>query len=335
MNRLFVGRAATAIYLVLKTNCNNREVILPANICYAAVYPVIYSGNRPVFVDIDLETGNANLEAIKKRVSEKTGAIIFPYMYGNISKDILELKDFCKERRIILIEDCASAMGANIDGVPVGNFGDYAIFSTGHAKIVDLGNGGILTSPKDLNEIIVENEKLPLYDNFLAEKSEEFSKEYRRLRNLNDTDALKTFFAKDYHEQFIYKIDDDFQKKIESATDNLTKEVKNRLNNAELFKKMLKISPDFQIFEFADGSAPWRFNILFKSLEQRNNLVRELLTHGLFVSDWYPCIGKIFSEESFPNAERMESEILNFSLTEDENYIRTICDIINENTRDI
>ena len=52
-NNLFVGRAATAIYLVLNTLIKNKEVILPSNICYAAVYPVIYSGNKPIFVDVN------------------------------------------------------------------------------------------------------------------------------------------------------------------------------------------------------------------------------------------------------------------------------------------
>ena len=66
-NSLFVGRAATAIYLILKTLMEEKEVILPSNICYAAVYPIIYSNNVPVFVDVDKRTGNALFKKMIKQ----------------------------------------------------------------------------------------------------------------------------------------------------------------------------------------------------------------------------------------------------------------------------
>ena len=69
-NSLFVGRAATAIYLVLNTLMKDKEVIVPSNICYAAVYPIIYSKNMPVFVDIDKKTGNSTYEEIIKKVTK-------------------------------------------------------------------------------------------------------------------------------------------------------------------------------------------------------------------------------------------------------------------------
>ena len=70
-NTLFVGRAATAIYLILDTLMKEKEVILPANICYAAAYPIIYSGNIPIFVDVDAKTGNSTYKEIIKKVNER------------------------------------------------------------------------------------------------------------------------------------------------------------------------------------------------------------------------------------------------------------------------
>ena len=53
-NHLITGRGATAIYLALQNEgMKDRDVIIPGNICYAAVYPIISSGNDVVFCDVD------------------------------------------------------------------------------------------------------------------------------------------------------------------------------------------------------------------------------------------------------------------------------------------
>ena len=92
-NTTITGRASTAIYAILKvSNISNMNVLLPANICYAAVYPVILSGNKPMFVDIN-DDGNLTLEIIKNCKNDFAAAII-PHMYGNICLEIEEISNF-------------------------------------------------------------------------------------------------------------------------------------------------------------------------------------------------------------------------------------------------
>ena len=213
-NIFFVGRASTAIYLILKTKFKDKEVILPSNICYSVVYSIIYSGNIPVFVDVEKKTGNTSLKKIHEKINKSTAAIIFPYMYGNLSKNIFRLKKYCQSHNIILIEDCASTMFTNKN--KVGLIGDFSIFSTGHAKVVDVGNGGIIITDNKIDDIKREYNNLPFYNNIIKQKIEDFSKEYRFLRNENNEENINKFFLSDYKELFLYKINKETIQKMKS-----------------------------------------------------------------------------------------------------------------------
>lgn len=329
-NSLFVGRAATAIYLILHTLMKEKEVILPSNICYAAVYPIIYSGNVPVFVDIDKNTGNAPFEKILEKINSNTGAIIFPYMYGNVAKDILKLKEYCQSNGIVLIEDCASVMNAKVENKNVGTIGDYAVFSTGHAKIIDVGNGGILLTDKNIDSIIEEYNKLDLYNDKIGCQLNEFSKQYRILRNEENDKKIKEFFNKNYRNLFLYKIDQTVIDKMKKELENEKNIKEERTKKYKMFKNSLHKSDLYELLEFEEGSTPWRFTMLIKNKTYKKELIQIVLENKLFVSDWYPCIGKSFSDDIYPNSDNMEKEILNFSLTDDEENILKICEIIND-----
>lgn len=329
-NYLYVGRAATAIYLILRENLKDSEVILPANICYAAVYPIIYSGNIPVFSDVDINTGNATYESIIEKVTSKTKAIIYPYMYGNTNCDILKIKNYCNKNEILLIEDCASVMGAKVDNKLAGTIGDYAIFSTGHAKIVDVGNGGVLVTDNNINELKNLYKKLPFYDKTIDDKLTEFSKEYRKLRNTGDLNQQKEFFKKDYKDLFLYQISDKIENQMIDKIKEACKILSNREEKYNLFLNELTGNNEYYILKYSDGSTPWRFTIITNDPQKRRKLINILLEEKLFVSDWYPNIGKIFTNESFPNSDYMEDRILNFSLEDDSENIKKICKKINK-----
>ena len=329
-NHLYVGRGATAIYLVLKQKLCNKEVILPANICYAAVYPVLYSQNIPVFIDIDINTGNMKYEDIIKRITPNTGAIIYPYMYGNVDLNILRLKEYCKVHNIILIEDCASAMGATINGAPVGSIGDYSIFSTGHAKILDVGNGGLLLADEPIDNINDMYYNLNLYNEDISNSIDSFSKTYRVLRNENNLEKQIEFFKKDYEELFIYKIDENIVSNIKDKMEELPAIINNRKEKYNMFLNMINKSEHFKVLELNDESVPWRFSLIINDVIKRRELIKKILEANLFISDWYPNIGKIFTDDIFPNADYMEERIVNFSLLDSDEDIEKICNMINE-----
>ncbi len=329
-NHLYVGRGSTAIYLILKTNMNKKEVILPANICYAAIYPVIYSDNIPVFVDINKKTNNMDFDEIIKRITPNTGAIIYPYMYGNVDCDILKIKEYCNDHDILLIEDCASAMGANINGIPVGSIGDYSVFSTGHAKIVDVGNGGLILSDKSLLPIEEIYNSLNLFNEEIENKIQSFSKTYRVLRNEDDLDGQKKFFSKDYKELFIYKINDNLIRNIKDGIKQLPNIIDDRNDKYNLFVKSLNKSNHFEIMQLGEGSVAWRFSIIVYDVLERKELIDKILNNNLFISDWYPNLGKIFSNDNYPNADYIEKRVLNLSIMDLNENIIKVCNIIND-----
>ena len=87
-NYMCVSRAATGLYLIFQQeNICNKKVLYPANICYAAIYPSVYTNNLPVFCDVDYFTGNVTYDVVKKYI-DKVDVMVLPRMYGNpISAD--------------------------------------------------------------------------------------------------------------------------------------------------------------------------------------------------------------------------------------------------------
>ena len=102
---IVVGRAASAIYLVLsELSKKDKFVIVPANICYAAIFPILSAGLKPLFCDIDKYSGNVTVESIRNVINEENiVAAIIPHMYGNPVKDIIEIKVAFRD---IEIENC-------------------------------------------------------------------------------------------------------------------------------------------------------------------------------------------------------------------------------------
>ena len=89
----------------------NDEVLIPA-ICWStSLWPIIQSGLKPVFVDIDKDTLNICSKDLKKKISIKTKALMLVHVLGN-SADMTEILSICKKNNLILIEDTCEALGS-------------------------------------------------------------------------------------------------------------------------------------------------------------------------------------------------------------------------------
>ena len=84
------------------------------------------------------------LKILKKKITEKTKAIVVVHLYG-FACDFGELIPICKKKKIKIIEDCAQSLGAEIDNKKTGTLGDFACYSF-HAQknITTLGEGGMI-----------------------------------------------------------------------------------------------------------------------------------------------------------------------------------------------
>ena len=127
---------------------NGDEIIVPAQTHTATAHAVEYTGAKAVFADVDKLTGNILLESIKKNYSKKTKGLIVVHMAG-YPCDLKEIIKFCKKKRLILLEDCAHAVGTKYNKKHVGNYGLSGSFSFYPTKQITTGEGGmVITNDK-------------------------------------------------------------------------------------------------------------------------------------------------------------------------------------------
>jgi perosamine synthetase len=111
----------------------------------ATAEAVSHCGATPVFVDANEDDYCINTELIKKAITKKTKAIIPVHLYGHPA-DMDEILKISLENNIDIIEDCAQAHFASIQGKKVGNFGNIGTFSFFPNKIITSGEGGLVIS---------------------------------------------------------------------------------------------------------------------------------------------------------------------------------------------
>ena len=110
----------------------------------AAVAAIRSLGAQPVFADIDPHTLTIAPDDAARRVSPRTRAVVATHLFG-IPADVSRLTQLLNRLDIPVVEDCAQALGAMLDGRPVGTLGTAAVFSFGPGKPVDAGEGGLVS----------------------------------------------------------------------------------------------------------------------------------------------------------------------------------------------
>jgi perosamine synthetase len=128
------------------------EVIVPNFTIISCANAVLYTGARPVFVDVEPDTWCIDPEKIREKITPKTRAIMPVHMFGHPC-DMDAIEKIAEENNLYVIEDAAQAHGAEYKGKKVGGFGDISCFSFYANKIVTTGEGGmVLTNNSDVAE---------------------------------------------------------------------------------------------------------------------------------------------------------------------------------------
>jgi len=131
------------------------EVITTACGFPTTLNPILQNNLVPVFVDIELETYNIQVEQIENAISEKTKAIIIPHTLGNPA-DLGSITKLVKRNNLWFIEDNCDALGSRYRGKYTGSFGDISTCSFYPAHHITMGEGGaVLTSDPLLKKIIM------------------------------------------------------------------------------------------------------------------------------------------------------------------------------------
>ena len=98
-------------------------------------------GATPVFCDIDLDSYHMSLDSIKRMYSDKTKAIVYVHLFGNMT-DTSAIQEFCKDKGILFIEDAAQSFGSSLNNVKAGTIGDCSVYSFNSNKVIAGINGG-------------------------------------------------------------------------------------------------------------------------------------------------------------------------------------------------
>lgn len=119
------------------------EVITTAMTAEPTNTTILQIGARPVFADVEADTGNLSPIAVERAITPATRAICVVH-YAGYPADMTALRNIADHHDIALIEDCAHALGAQTAGCPVGTIGDAAIFSFQAIKHMTSVDGGML-----------------------------------------------------------------------------------------------------------------------------------------------------------------------------------------------
>lgn len=120
------------------------EVLIPALCWSTSLWPIIQSGLKPVFVDVDIGNLNIDLNDMERKISKKTKAIMLVHVLGNCPNMELLIK-LKKKYNLILIEDTCESLGTKFKRKFLGTFGEFSTYSFYTSHQISSGEGGMIS----------------------------------------------------------------------------------------------------------------------------------------------------------------------------------------------
>lgn len=151
-----VSSCTSGLHIVLKALGiePNDEVITSPMSFIATSNAIIYNGAKPVFVDVEKDTGNIDVNKIEEKINRKTKAIIPVHLYGQMC-DMKKINQIAKKYNIFVIEDSAHCIEGERDYIKPGQLSDAAVFSFYATKNITSGEGGaIITNNSELDSLL-------------------------------------------------------------------------------------------------------------------------------------------------------------------------------------
>jgi len=336
------GRGTTAIYLALRAigRCTNGKrmsnIILPNLLCPSPADAVLYSNMKPLFCDINLHDYNMNIESLENVINRDTKAILAVHIFGHPC-DMDEIIEIAEKRNLYVIEDCAQAIGGKYKCRKIGTMGDFVILSFGAKKIIDAGDGGALLTDSAKFARIIEDElkKLPPKPpniDMMFNKYRKLFYKYIELNNQEEKRAKLLELSYSFKKMYIYKFDSNYANKICEELGKLQENTKKRVQNALLYRKMLR-HKDIIHPQFKQGGTCYRYSILIKRKNVKA-ITEAIRKKGYDASNLYrQPLHEIYSnqkDQNFKNSTYVSKHIINLwvdpSITKE--YINEVCNII-------
>ena len=147
----------------------NDECLIPALCWSTSLWPIIQSGLKPKFVDVNVETLNVDLEDLKRKIS-KTKAVLAVHILGN-STNMRELMHIVKKNKLILIEDTCESLGSKFKNKSLGTFGRFGTYSFYPSHQITSGEGGMIVCNDKKDYEIIHSLRAHGWDRGLNKKN--------------------------------------------------------------------------------------------------------------------------------------------------------------------
>ncbi len=255
-----VGNGFDALHLSLRAVGvgTGDEVLVPANTYIATWLAVSACGAKPIPIEPDPNTFNINYKRLEDSITSRTAAIVPVHLYGNPAS-IFEIVEIARRHHLAIVEDCAQAHGATVNGKSVGSFAETGAWSFYPTKNLGaLGDGGAITT----NDFEIANR-------------------VRLLRNYGSK-------AKYYNEilGFNSRLDELQAAILRCKLNYLAEENRKRQEHADTYKYLLKESR-LELPMSVDGNMHVWHQFVVKSRD-REQLIQHLGIRGVETSIHYP-----------------------------------------------
>ena len=264
---------------------NDDEVILPSFSIISCLSSIIRSGAKPVFADVSIETSNITLDEIKRVRTKNTKAVLVVHTYG-LPADIDQIKDYCTENSLTLIEDTAEAHGMMFEGKYCGSFGDISTFSFYANKHITSGEGGmIMTNSKKIFQTLQQMRNL----DFNNERRFVHNKFYWNSR-LSGLQAALAY----------------------SQIKNISKVIYKKQQQAALYDSLLSQNKEISIpiknYRGTENNY-WVYGIVLKTPNLRDKLIENLYNNGV---ESRPFFWPLHLQPAYLNSNNAENiELIN------------------------
>lgn len=325
---LFVneGREALAIALEDLRLGKEDQVIVPSYVC-DIVPKVVERFATVIFAEINPSTLVVDAEEIKKRISERTKAVIVVHLYGK-ANDLNNIQYLCRERNLVLIEDCAQAVYSFEDKTRAGSIGDYTILSFRFSKDINLFKGGALLSNKPIHVVQkTRNSIISLFKTLFI---------YILLQSQRLYWGRLYYYAKEYLlNPFFSKTKYQLQKtkhELSTFEQELVLEILKKMNYisskkkqvASMYISLLKGIDGIELCDITNNSL-MRFNILASN---REALIRRLHENGIESEKMYSYSNSTKCMKSLQVSERIVNLPVHHRVSERD--VEKTCEIIRQ-----
>ena len=300
VQKIIAPRASTILYDLLLGMEDRRPFLLPANICPIVPLTFLKAGAPFEFVDISPETFHMDLEQVQallaRRKADYAGAL-YSHTYGDSTTPITlfrELKD--QNQDFLLIDDRCLCM-PDVETDP-SNAADVILYSTGYAKIVDLGFGGYAFLRDSLT---YNRHALP----FEGRDLDRIEQDYKRSIEsgspyaYEDGDWLETDLEMPSWSEYSQRV-------RQALVNSLAQRAAINAVYDAVIPVGARLSPNYQL---------WRYNVLVKA---KKETLAAIFAAGLFASGHYASLVSIFGTGTALNAAGLASRVIN--LFNDQHY---------------